>query len=120
MNYTYESLMQDTLMPYRQALVLQYALNIVDESYFYSARRILNSIIDKYEEPWFLPMVDDEQIDRIECCLNRYFSQTDANPRLSEGVCRMIATLHIPGVLKMASKSILEEFEEHGQGLQGN
>lgn len=113
MYYPFMQFITDTLMPYRQTQLLEYAVGSVHYNRE-DACSILNETLATYQKPGFLPLVDDAYVERLEFYVDRYFSEIGATSPLSVEVCRAIATLHIPGVVQLSANTIKKAFENYG------
>lgn len=113
MNYPFDKFITDSLMPYKQTRLLEYAVGAVPYNRE-DACSILNETLAAYQMPGFLPLVDDAYVERLELYVNQYFDKKDVTTALPVEVCRMVALMHIPGVVQMSANTIKKAFENYG------
>ena len=110
--YTSEQFIADSLIPYNQALLFKYAAStekaVLEEPYL----RLLKETLASYKRSNFLPLVDDDYIDRLEKYVKLFLGQPGLQTRFPIEVCRMVAELHLPGVVHFAEARLLEAFGE--------
>lgn len=105
-----EEFFTDSLIPYNQALLFRYAIGDVKEETKATHLKLLEKTIRAYKRGGFLPLVDEDYIDRLERHVKRYLEQPGLQTRLSPELCRMVAILHLPGVVHFAEPELLEAF----------
>ena len=110
--YTLDAFLLESLMPHAQALLFRYAAGEGKEEDRPAYKRLLCETIRAYKRGGFLPLVDEEYIDRLERYLKRYLEQPGLKTRLSPELCRMVASLHLPGAVHFAEARLLEAFGE--------